>query len=200
MDDVGVQLVLLLPDMDPVATPLGDVQGAIRQTNESLRVASVLGIQSDADTDAQLESHRRTDGGDRLSDAIRDLEDSRSVVHEEYNDELVAAPTEHEIGVPRGLLDGSGHGLQDPVAELVATSVVDALEVVEVAQENREAFLRAYRSGDLLLDTFVEVPAIVEVREGISDGKVRQGSLGLFSLRDISDDRQASNDVARLAE
>ena len=90
--------------------------------------------------------------------------------------------------------------LQDPVPELVATLVVDALEIVEVAEENREAFLRAYRSGDLLPDTLVEVPAIVEVREGISDGKVGQGPLGLFSLRDISDDRQASDDIARLAE
>ena len=49
-----------------------------------------------------------------------------------------------------------------------------------------------------MLDTLVEMPAIVEVRQRVSDGKVRQGPLGLLSLGDISDDRQASDDFTDL--
>jgi hypothetical protein len=74
------------------------------------------------------------------------MEDSRPVVHEEHHDELVAAPTEYEIGVSRGLLDGSRDGLQDAVPELMAAAVVDGLAVIEVAQKDRESVLRTCRS------------------------------------------------------
>lgn len=79
----------------------------------------------------------------------------------------------------------------------MAAQIIDRLKLVQIAEKDRQGIFLAVGPGDLFFNSLVEISPIVEVREGISHRQVGQGLLGLFALRDISDDRQPADDFTR---
>ena len=56
----------------------------------------------------------------------------------DQDQELVTAEAGRHVGAAQAVVDARGDVAEDPVAEPVAQSVVDRLEVVEVEEEDRE--------------------------------------------------------------
>ena len=120
---------------------------------------------------------------DPCSYPLSRIDDALSIVDEENHDEFVSSPSEDEVDVPGGVLNALAGSRQDLVTELVTTRIVDLIEIVQITEEECEPPLLASRSGNLLLDTFVEVSAVIEVGERISYGEVLQGLLCELAFR-----------------
>ena len=83
---------------------------------------------------------------------------------EREDDELVAADAGDRVGLAHDRLEPAGDRPQHRVPDLVAADVVDALEAVEVDDEQRERLVRAPRAGERLGDTVVEQVAVRAAR------------------------------------
>ena len=104
------------------------------------------------------------------ADAPRDLECPGGIGVDESHGELLAAETSGQIDLAKRGLDHLGDGLEGLVAGSVAVLVVEALEVVDVAEEQREGLLLLAGALDLLAQAFFEVAPIVESGEPVGDG------------------------------
>ena len=137
----------------------------------------MLGERRDADAQVEWEPLLPPQLDDPCSYPLSRIDDALSIVDEENHDELVSSPSEDEVDVPGGVLNLLARSRQDLVTELVATRIVDLLEIVQITKEECEPTLLASRSGDLLLDALVEVSAVIKVGKRISYGEVLQGLL-----------------------
>src|SRR5262249_54871279 len=84
--------------------------------------------------------------------------------------ELLAAVAGEDLVATDARLDDARELLEHEVAREVAVHVVDALEVVDVEEEDREVALVPAAADDLALERLVEVPLVVDLRETIHDG------------------------------
>ncbi len=84
--------------------------------------------------------------------------------------ELVAADARDGVRLAHDRLEAAGDRPQDGVARLVSADVVDALEPVEVDDEQRERFPRASRARERLRDAVVQQVAVREPGERVAEG------------------------------
>src|SRR3569833_1708170 len=85
----------------------------------------------------------------------------------EEEDELLAAVPAGPIDLTYLVLENLRELLEDRVARLVAVGVIDTLEPVQVAHYEGERLIQPLGVLEHLLDALLEVPSIVEPREGI---------------------------------
>ena len=82
--------------------------------------------------------------------------------------ELLAAEARRNVDVADVLAQRIGEGLQELVPDRVAEAVVDALEVVEVGEDERRRH-RPGRPADLGAERGHEAPPVDEARELVGD-------------------------------
>ena len=131
-----------------------------------------------------------------LPDALSRFDDALSIGDEENYDELISPSSEDEVDIPGRVLYGLAGRLQDLVTELVATRIVDLLEIVQIAKEEGEATFLASRSRDFLFDAFVEVSSVVQVGEGIPYREVREGLLRELAFGDVPEDSYPAGSIS----
>ena len=90
---------------------------------------------------------------------------------EREHDELVTPDARDRVDAPDDGLQPLGDHAQDGVAGLVAAHVVDALEPVDVDDEQRERLGRPLGARERLLDPVVEQRAVRQAGERVSEGE-----------------------------
>jgi hypothetical protein len=126
-----------------------------------------------------VDDDRSTDGGEqRLGHRLRDLR-VRAV---EQDAELVAAEARRRVLRADHLLDPPGQGDQQLIADRVAETVVDPLEVVDADEEHRHARSVTARELEGHLDPFDELAAVGQRREGVVVRLVTQLGLEVAQL------------------
>ncbi len=102
---------------------------------------------------------------------------------DEEGDELLASVARHEVGRPvERLVHGLGHAHEALVAGLVAVGVVEALEVVDVAEDEREGRLVAGAPAPLLAQRGVETPAVGDLGERVESGDALEVAVAVLQL------------------
>ena len=120
--------------------------------------AGAVGRQrGDADADRHaLAARSDAQLADAPADALGDLEGSLRIGVEEQDGELIAAVARRHVAAT----DRAGQHLadtaQDVVSHLVPETVVEQLEVVDVAEQQGQPALRGQGGVDLLAQAFLE--------------------------------------------
>ncbi|MNE38181.1 hypothetical protein D3C80_1320700 [compost metagenome] len=104
------------------------------------------------------------------------------VVQRGENAELVTAKTRHYILAPGRRLDIAGNDLEQFVASVMTKAVVDALEVVDVEEHDRQHALVGGLFDQSLGKNLVEAAAVDQVGQGIVMGRLLQRYPGLIQL------------------
>ena len=125
----------------PAAALLRAVHRRVGIAQQLFGARAVRGIERDADARVQelflAADHERR--GHRFDDVLRDrLRVARRLDLRQHDREFVAAEARHRVGLADALLQTLGGLAQHVVAGLVAERVVDALEVIEIDDEQRE--------------------------------------------------------------
>ncbi len=104
----------------------------------------------------------------RLDDPRRDLDDlvAAGQVFEQHG-ELVAAEARDRVAVAGRLDQALGAAVQHAVAGRMAIGVIDALEVVEVHEQDRDATPVAPADGDRVLEAVPEQRAVGQQRQRV---------------------------------
>ena len=118
------------------------------------------------------------------------------VVHQD--DELVAAPARHRVARPHRGLQALRDHAQHLVADVVAEAVVDALEAVEVDEQQRHQAAAADRPGECLLQAVEQQGAVGQAGEEVVGGFVLQAGGDREGLGDIAEHDDAA--LAALAD
>ena len=87
--------------------------------------------------------------------------------------ELLAAHARRRVDPAQVAAQQLGEGPQCLVAGGMAAAVVDALEVVEVGEEERQRRVEPARTGDLALERLDEATAVHEARQRVGDAPAR---------------------------
>ena len=160
----------------------------------SLAVGAVLGVERDADADADLE-HQTLDRErlpQRLDQALGDPARRREIGRARQQDrELVAAQPGDGVGRAQRPLQARPDFGQQQIAELMAERVVDVLEAVEVEQQDRHVVTGALRASDGVLDPVVEQGAVGQGGQRVVQGQALELGLLRLALGDVAQDRDA---------
>ena len=109
----------------------------------------------------------------------------------EGDDEFVAAKPGHGVFVPHAALQPLGDGLQQQVANAVAESVVDRLELIEVQKQQSNLGSFPLPLGDGTAQAVVEQGAIGQTGEGVVIGQLMDFPLGLVAGAQVDGNHQA---------
>ena len=82
---------------------------------------------------------------------------------------LLAAVARRQVDVPDAAVDDAGDTAQRVVAGAVAVALVERLELVEAAEQQRERPVVFAGAPDLLRQTLMQVAVVVEARETVGD-------------------------------
>ncbi len=152
-------------------------RNAARESSEAqLQLAAGRG-HADRDRDAGLEALELGGGGE--PQALGDRQGGIAVAARQHERELLAAEARREVRGAAIRLQHGGEAAQHLVAGRVAERVVDALEVVEVADQQRHGravpsrLRRRAQAGsrDVRVDVGLEVAAVAQARERVVLGQ-----------------------------
>jgi hypothetical protein len=85
-----------------------------------------------------------------------------------HDHELLAAQPRQRVGIAGALAQDLRHRLQHRVADVVAVAVVDALEVVDVHDDDRELLRVAAATHQLLVEHLVELAPVVQPGQALA--------------------------------
>jgi hypothetical protein len=164
----GEELVVVAPAL------LRPVHRGVGVPDERLRVLSVLGVE--ADPPARRHPHVPAldpEGlAERLLQLVRDLGHVLRVVDpREEQHELVAPEASHGVAFAHGGGEPIRHPLQQLVPRGVAEGVVDALQAVEVEEDDGEAVPVAVGLGERDRQAVEEEAAVGQAGEGVAVGE-----------------------------
>ena len=114
--------------------------------------------------------------------------------------ELVAAEPGDGVGLPHARFQASGTELEEPVAGRMSEGIVDALEAVEVDQQNRGHAVAAPESGQRLLEALTQQLAVRQLRHGVMQGEVVGALLGCYLGRDVAGRAPIAMEAAKTVE
>ena len=103
----------------------------------------------------------------------------------QYHHELVAAEAGDGVLFPGQLPQPRGHFEQDLIAGAVAQAVVDALEMIQVDEQQCATGAGAFGCGNRLAHPVEQQTAVGEPGQGIEKGELLDGLLGRLALGDI---------------
>ena len=133
----------------------GRVHRPVRLVEELVAGAGIVGAGGDADAHAQGAPAQGARGLDFRADALGDRQGSGVVGVDQHEHELLAAVARREIDPPATGLDDARDARQGGIAGLVPMIVVVPLELVAVAEQQRERALAALGAHELLLEALV---------------------------------------------
>ncbi len=110
--------------------------------------------------------------------------------------ELVAAEASRRVALATARSQHLRGGLEHPVSRVVTVRVVDGLEAVEIAGEQREAVSRATRRQQRLAQPVEEERAIGESGEAVAEREIVEARVVAHPLRDVVDHRDDADLVA----
>ena len=161
-------------DLDAAAAVLGRVHRDVGAAQQRGAVDAVRRAHRDAEREVHLETDRvdRDRVGDAGADAAGDLERLLLTHVEDDDRELVAAEAGDAVPGPDAGLQALGEVHQQRVPDLVAEGVVDALEVVEVDQHQREPRALACVVGERGLELEAQGGAVRQPGQRVVPGRV----------------------------
>ncbi len=109
----------------------------------------------------------------------------------QHGDELVAAEAGQHVLRPQQRLQAPGHLAQQLVAGAVAERIVDALELVEVDEQQRAGAPGRAGPGDVLLQPGRQGVAVAQARDGIDPGRLVQQGVLLLAFGNVEQLHQA---------
>ena len=108
------------------------------------------------------------------------------------HDELLAADAGEQLLGPQQALEAVRERTQHGVAADVAVGVVDALEVIDVEQHQRQRTGVAAGALELAVELFLEAAAVEDVGQAVADDEVVDrlviGVLGVLLVQELEDD------------
>jgi hypothetical protein len=153
---------------DPVPTPgLRLVQSSVSVAKDGLDVTDT-GRSSHADRDRD-QLVQRPDGfsADTRPHSLAQRGSPLGVGGRDHDEELLPAPPAGNILVPARRGEAAGHLAQNCVSRLVAESIVDALEVIDVHHQDAHGSLVSSRRRAGGVQVLLEVPAVREAGERV---------------------------------
>ena len=137
---------------------------------------------------------------DRIADALGQRGCVRGVFHLGHDDgELVAAQARDRVGLARAAAQALADQFQQLVADRMAERVVDALELVEIEAEHRQAFA-AFDAFELVLQRLAQQHAVWQVGQRVVARHVGDLALRPLPLGDVLVGRQPAAAGQRLAD
>ncbi|MNZ67791.1 hypothetical protein D3C78_860470 [compost metagenome] len=181
------------------AVALGLEQRRIGIAQQLLGAQGVAGEQADADADADeqalaVDLERRFHAVD---DALRQsggLAHLRAVLGQYGKFVTTQAGQGHAVAQQR--LQALTDHLEQLVADVVAEAVVNALEVVQVEQQQGAAALVGLGRRQCLLGAVVEQQAVGQVGERVVMSEIRQLTLGMLDRADVAEHRDVMTQLA----
>src|ERR1700722_9442238 len=154
---------------------LHQVHHLVGGTDDFLDGAAVLRVTGNAEAGhhAHLESFGQQIFGiaQGMQEALGDLKSRIFSGLGKQNDELVSSVAEGGIDSPHTVLDGPGNLGQQAAAGQVPVEVVDALEVVQVDEDQAEGETEAAGALNLDLGDGKKMPRVEEAGAVIGDGQ-----------------------------
>jgi hypothetical protein len=114
----------------------------------------------------------------------------------EHDDELVPTEPGHGVALAHAGHQALAHVLQQQVADVVSTRVVEALEVVQIDEEQRSALLIARTHDQRVLQAVQQQPAVGQARQRVGERQQLDAFLVLLLVRDV---REGGHIVGGLA-
>ncbi len=126
------------------------------EESESQDILAV--VREHRDANAQVERHLEflADPRHRVADSLSSDQRSLAGRHAQQNEELISTPTKDQVRTARRLEEAPGHALKHAVAEQMAVSVVELLEVIQIAQQDRERLVLTVGPRHRGLEPFIE--------------------------------------------
>ena len=160
-------------DADAIAPALlGEIERAVRIADQRVeRQPFTGGIRS---SDAEAHVHRlleRWDAplADQPTDAFGDEHGfGDRGLRQDHRELLTAVATQH-VRAARAIDDRGSDRLDHAIADRVAVAVVDRLEVIDVADDQRDRVAVALGAAVLFFDALVEVAAIEQPGQAVAD-------------------------------
>ena len=154
---------------------LGPVHGGVGVLQQRLGVLPVVGIQRNAD--AGRKEQLLAVELERVAEDVKDALCYRSCVPRPGDEirqqgELVASEPGEAVGVTDACLQPGGSQPEQLVSLGVAQAVVDVLEAVEVAEEQRQLAPVDLGLGQARLQRLGEVPSVGQLSKGVVVGEV----------------------------
>jgi hypothetical protein len=164
--------------------PLGVVEGPVGFEDQLFARTAVNGVGGQAGADGALQRDAGSRGrlhyglGDGASQLVGDLLGIVAPGLRQENNELLTAITDGEVGSPDAGQHGAGNVLQHLVPHLVPIGVVDALEVVDVGEDERDGQLGALGTTQLAQQDALQETAVGQpgerIRQQLSFGRLEE--------------------------
>ncbi|MCY1421735.1 hypothetical protein D9M71_373990 [compost metagenome] len=182
----GARLEVGTEEIQPIAaTVLGLIQRQVGVFQQFFASLAVLGEQADADAGGHDHAPPgQLDGFlELLHDALGHLARFITVMQVDENAEFVATKACHHIfmGAHRAL-DVPGEHLEQFIASIVAEAVVDALEMIDVEEQDGEHAACLGALQKLLGEQLVESTTVDQVGQGVVVRHLLQGHARLVQL------------------
>ena len=173
---------------------LGEIHRRVGVLDQLVGGGAVVREHRDADRRrdrdrAPLGVDRHFDRGQQLGRHLLDLAPRRHAGQQHH--ELVAAEARDQVGRAQAVGEPRGHGGEQRVADEVAERVVDALEVVEVDEQQRQPRALAARQLHEPLELVVEARAVGQAGERVVVREVVDALLGRVAVADVAHDGHA---------
>jgi hypothetical protein len=133
LNRVFIQLIFFFSDMDIVTAAFGDIERAIRETDEVFDGETMLGVQRGADAHVERDPASLPDQDDGPANAVARRQDAITGGSGEHDENLISAPSNNQVCSTRGFQDGFPDFLKHFVPGLMPLGIVQSLEVIEIA-------------------------------------------------------------------
>ena len=134
-----------------------------------------------------------------LADALGKRRGVGRLLHLGHDDgELVAAQTGNRVGLSGAAAQAVGDQFQQFVADRMSERIVDALELIEIEAQDRQA-LAAFDAFEFVFQPFAQQDAVGQVGQRVVARHMRDAPIGAQPLGDVLVGRQPSAARDRLA-
>ncbi|MEJ2202354.1 MAG: hypothetical protein P8X63_15260 [Desulfuromonadaceae bacterium] len=137
----------------------------------------------DAETDGQLEilaGPFEAQFTDILAQSFRYPHGLVEAGFRQHQGKLLPAETGGEIVIPQLSFHGLGQSLQDHIPLLMAVTVVDLFEMVDIDHDQGQWFLGALATLQFLVQGFHQKAPVAQLGQGIGVGEIQQGLVAFF--------------------
>ncbi len=131
------------------------VHSTVRLGKKVVRAGAVVGREGNPDTQGHdvVTANLAANGGCQCGQGEHFIGDTVLPQAGNRHDEFIAAEAREDIGPASDVFESLGKGLQKPIADVVAKTVVHFLEIVQIAHHDREGRLLLFATLEFLLQT-----------------------------------------------
>ena len=182
---------------------LGTMLGDIGIAHQLGRLAPILGIQADADTQAQqqLAPFDLEGSLEVLTNALDHRQGITLVIQSWHRQhEFIATKAREQILIALEALQTLGHATDDAVTHLVTEGVIDLGEMIDIEKQHHQGVVMTLTFTERLAEFAFEGLAIGQLRQGVETRHVIQITLDLALTRQIDVDTEHQRIVSALSQ